>query len=370
MKKIVVFINDIDYFFSHKYNYFNYISSKYKIYVLCPNFKKNIYKFNKIIFINLSLSRKMIKYNDLFAIYKFYNIIKKISPNLVHSFTIKPIIISLIISKIYKQPLHIFNFSGFGYYSVSKKIFDKLIWSFVLIIFKIIRSKRVYYLFQNIDQLNFFKSKINISSNQLIIIPSSGVDTLLFNNNKKKFDEKSTKILFCSRLLKTKGIFSLLEAAELLKNENIIFNIIGTFDKNNPNSLTEKDLYKYKKNKKIIFHGFKKDVLKYYKEASVFCYPSFYGEGVPKSLIEALSCSLPILTTKHPGCKETVIENYNGFYIDHKNIKDLKNKILYLAKNKKLLEKFSLNSRKIALENYDLNKINTSTLNCYKSILN
>jgi len=370
MKKISVFINDYNYFISHKIKLFEYLSSKYKVYIFCPlKNQKKLFKTKKLIFINISINRGIISYIDFVSFLKYFFLIKRLNPDLVHCFTLKPIIISLLSSFFLKKNNLLFNFSGFGIFLVSQKLLYKLIWKIILFLFKIIKSNNFYYLFQNSNQKSLFENSTYISPSRLFLIESSGVDTNYFKKKTSIEKEPEFSVMFSGRLLKSKGLLDLLDAAMLLRDYPIIFKILGDFDENNSDSLNERDLINYKKNNKIIFYGHQSNIKDFYNNTSVFCFPSYYGEGIAKCLIEALSMSLPIITTDWPGCKETVTENYNGILVNIKKPSEIKKAILSLYNDKKLIETYSINSRKIAEIKYDLSNINYQTSEKYKLIL-
>ena len=112
--------------------------------------------------------------------------------------------------------------------------------------------------------------------------------------------------------------------------------------------------YKKKNKKNIMFLGFKKEIYKLFNQSSIVCLPS-YREGFPKSLIEASASGCAIVTTDVVGCRDAIIDNFNGFLCEPKNVKSLVAKLEILIKNKKIREKFCKNSRKLALTKYDIN---------------
>ena len=100
-------------------------------------------------------------------------------------------------------------------------------------------------------------------------------------------------------------------------------------------------------------------------KSSICVLPSYYGEGVPKFLLEAASCGKAIITTKIPGCEDTIIEGYNGMLIPPQNVKALTNAIKNLIYNKNFLKKMSLNSRKFAKKNFDVKEVVEKHINIY-----
>ena len=111
--------------------------------------------------------------------------------------------------------------------------------------------------------------------------------------------------------------------------------------------------------------GYKKNISNFFNKSSIVCLPS-YREGFPKSLIEASSSGCAIVTTNVPGCREAVKNKVNGFLCKVKNANSLRKKIEQIIVNKKLRIKFSKNSRKIAIKNYDIKRFIETNIKEYK----
>ena len=152
-----------------------------------------------------------------------------------------------------------------------------------------------------------------------------------------------------TRLLWSKGIGDFIEVSKKIQeyNSDIIFAVVGKPDKNNPDSVDEEFLKEYHSKKIIEWWGYKKNMPDVFNQSSIICYPSVYGEGVPKSLIEAASCGKPIVTYDIPGCNSIVKNGYNGFLVPPKNIDMLFEKIKQLIENKNLSEEMGNNGRKL-----------------------
>ncbi len=176
-----------------------------------------------------------------------------------------------------------------------------------------------------------------------------------FNKNKGRKGSKSLKIITVARLIKRKGLNYLIEAMKCLKNIRGVEGIDARLiiigkgpEKDNLIQLAKK----CKCLDKITFKGYVKhsELPKYYNEADVFVLPSLF-EGMPNTILEAMACGLPIVTTNTGGSSELINNNgiKNGIIIKKKSAESIANAIADLANNKKRLE-FSKNSRKIALK--------------------
>ena len=104
------------------------------------------------------------------------------------------------------------------------------------------------------------------------------------------------------------------------------------------------------------------DVASYIKKCRYFVLPTYYREGVPRVNLEALSMGRPIITTFMPGCKETVIDGKNGYFVKTKDVDDLVKKMELLISNPKKVEMMSDESYKLCKKKFDVNIINSKML--------
>ena len=103
-------------------------------------------------------------------------------------------------------------------------------------------------------------------------------------------------------------------------------------------------------------------------QRDVFVLPTYYREGIPRSILEALSVGMPVVTTNTPGCKETVLEGENGFLIKPQNLEELINAMEFFLANKEKIKDMGINSRNYAKERFDVNIINKDLLGIIESI--
>jgi glycosyltransferase involved in cell wall biosynthesis len=180
-----------------------------------------------------------------------------------------------------------------------------------------------------------------------------------------------------ARLISEKGIREYAEAARHVKKEHpkVRFCLVGKKDAN-PTAIKENELREWHENGAIEYLGYREDVRPIIRETAVYVFPS-YREGVPRTVLEAMSMGRPIITTNAPGCRETVklpsghclnkksddiIQGENGFLVPVKNIEKLIHAIEKIIDNPKLIAKMGQRSREIAEEFFDVNKINAVIL--------
>jgi glycosyltransferase involved in cell wall biosynthesis len=178
--------------------------------------------------------------------------------------------------------------------------------------------------------------------------------------------------LFVGRLLTDKGIYELTKAFEKLKKEKpkVKLIIVGSPDEGNPNSVSKGDLEKWMKEGLIEWHGFQEDVRPFYCMADCVVLPSYYREGVPRVLLEAMAMEEPIITTDAPGCKNVCVDRVNGFLVKPKDVESL-----YLAMKRMVelgdekLREFGKAGRRLAEEKYSVEKIVGEYINLIEAVL-
>lgn len=191
------------------------------------------------------------------------------------------------------------------------------------------KTTQVWFL-NNEDAKVFINEKI-VSIEKMKVLPGEGINTEYYmpdyNNRKKKNDRFS--FLMSTRLLKSKGVSLYADAAWILKKKNYDadFFLIGFFEKNHPDSISNDELNRWEKEGLIHYKGFAKDVRPFLRTADCLVFPSFYNEGIPRCLMEASSMELPVITSMNRGCKEVVLNNSTGFFCNVNDPFDLADKM-------------------------------------------
>jgi glycosyltransferase involved in cell wall biosynthesis len=300
--------------------------------------------------------------NDLLTIMTFYKIYKRIKPNVVLNFTTKNNIYSTFSA--YLNNIRVINnISGLGI-NFSKKSFTFYILKYL---YKISQPLADVIFFQNMDDMKVF-SKYNIANKvKKYQVIGSGVDLSRFSFSPTK---KKIKInfLLSARLITEKGIYFYFDAASYFKNkyDNVEFYLAGFIDSNNPTSINIKKLEELQSKKIINYLGMSDTIEEIIKNMDCIVLPSYYSEGVPKSLLEAAAMGKPIITTDNTGCRDVVDNNFNGFLVKPRSLNSLINgisKFIDLSQEEQL--RMGINSRKKAEKSFDENII----INKYLSVI-
>jgi len=225
-----------------------------------------------------------------------------------------------------------------------------------LLSFSLLLNKKVF--FQNIDDFDFICTSKKLK-NSSVIINGSGVDVDFF-----KFTDvpKTLSFLFVGRLLAHKGIYEYIEAARILKKKypDLSFKVAGGIH-SNPSSISRSKLDKLIQEGTIEYLGDVHEMLPVFQDSSVCVLPS-YREGCPRSLLEAMAVGRAIITTDAPGCRDTVVENHNGYLVPIKNSTQLSEAMEKFIETPTLVKEMGLKSRHLAEEKYDVHKVNKKIL--------
>ena len=310
--------------------------------------------------------------NFIIDIFKFRYLIKKINPSHIHFVSIVPILLAAINRKYFSTCKIILSFSGLGYFAINNNFFTFFFNKFFYFLLKkLFLLKNLNVIYQNKDDVDFINKKIKYNNYQFTIIKGSGVDLKEFNYVPIK--PKNTIVFtLISRILKDKGVTEFFKATKLLNNiksknnMKIIFNLIGDYDFNNPTSLKETDVNNWSKLNSNFYLGFKTNIKESIIKSDIIILPS-YREGMPKILLEASAVGRAIITTDVPGCRDCVIDNFNGKLIKPRSVESLKQAILFYINNSNKIQSMGFNSRKIAEKDYSLDDVISKHLYIYEN---
>jgi glycosyltransferase involved in cell wall biosynthesis len=207
---------------------------------------------------------------------------------------------------------------------------------------------------------------LNESNN--IIIKGSGVNETVFLEKKNTISKSKIRIVFLARMLKDKGVFEFVKAANKLRDKYtdiLEFVLVGGIDLFNPAFISEEKLNSLTDDKYLIWKGHQENVKEIYESADIVCLPS-YREGLPKSLVEAMAVGCPIITTDAIGCRECVDDGVNGFLVPVGDYEILAQRIEKLVLDKELRIKMGHKSREKMVSEMSLSIIIKTTFDFYE----
>lgn len=301
---------------------------------------------------------------DLKTLGSMYTLIKKIKPDYVLSYTIKPVIYGTLAAWLAKVPNRYALITGLGYAfqnvetQTKRSAFQKLVHG----LYQQALSHSHKAFFQNPDDLNLFQDLKLLQPNlPTVVVNGSGVNVTDFSvlpfpvntQNKSKLS-----FLLIARLLGDKGVREYAEAAKLIKQQHpeVEFHLVGWIDEN-PAAIEQSELDTWIADARLKYWGKLSDVRPAIAQSSIYVLPS-YREGTPRTVLEAMAMGRPIITTDAPGCRETVIQGENGFLVKVKSVTSLVNAMQEFINNPALIEQMGQRSREIALNKYDVHQVN------------
>lgn len=304
--------------------------------------------------------------NTLSFLYKLY---KREQPAVVHHVGMKTILWGTLAAKFSKVHGVVNAISGLGgFFADDNKGVLSMIMPKVL---KFSHNRpNLFCIFQNEDDWSLYVKHGIIKHDQGRFIKGSGVDLKDYCYTPEPKEGK-IKVIITARMIVEKGIFLLTEAAERLRGKyenNVEFLLVGGLD-DHPGSITEQQLKEVCDGKYIQWLGYRTDVRDLLKQSHIVAFPSYYMEGLPKSLIEADAIGRPIITSNSVGCKETVVDGVNGFLIKPKDVDALTQKLDLLISNTELRQKMGRESRKYAEEYFDIEVVKERHLSIYNELI-
>jgi glycosyltransferase involved in cell wall biosynthesis len=303
--------------------------------------------------------------------------------DIVHFYRLQPNIIGTFIAGISTKSTIVNHVTGLGV-AFTDKSAKNLILQFVIKTF----YKINYYLFSphTIFQNNDDVKDLGIYKKS-VCIEGSAVDESRFNNNidiNKKNEilnlrtelgiltADSKNFLFVSRLLKEKGVLELIQGFIEAQNKTekpIYLIIVGWSDVENPSSVNPLKIQEIiKDHQNIKFLGKRSDIDLLLGVADVSILPTYYREGTPRFLLESMSVGRALITTDMPGCNHLVPDKSNGELIKPRDVNEIKDGILRILERNTI--DLGMKSNIIYKEKFSEQKVYSSILNLYKSILN
>jgi glycosyltransferase involved in cell wall biosynthesis len=305
----------------------------------------------------------LVELSTLAGLVKLYH---KEKPDLVHQFTLKCVLYGSFACFFAGVRAVINSVEGLGH--VFTEGAGKRTWlrGFVILIYRLV-LRPTWVIVLNPDDRQFFLDNHLINPRHIVLIPGTGVNIHQFSPVPDS--ETIPLIILPARLLWDKGVGEFVEAARLVLNQGLKarYALVGNSDDGNPGSVKVAQLQEWEKEGVIEWWGWRENMVEVYAQASIVCLPSYYREGLPKSLIEAAACGRPIVTTNIPGCREVVRQGENGLLVYPRDAYGLAEALKYLIQNPNIRLKMGAAGQKIAEEQFSSNRIIPQILAVYES---
>lgn len=307
--------------------------------------------------------------NPLIEIFRLIRLYRREQPNFVHHVALKPVLYGTLAARLARVP-HIVNaIAGLGWLFSSGGRLARLVRPWVRsALVRLLAAPRVHTIVQNPDD-HALLVHAGVPQAQLHLIRGAGVDVSVFAPSPTPGPEPVT-VMLVARMLWDKGVGEFIDAAQQLYAQGLAarFVLVGEPDPANPASIPLAKLREWHGHNGIEWWGQRKDMPAVLSQAHIACLPSFYGEGLPKSLLEAAACGLPIVTTDAPGCREVVTDDDNGLLVSVRNTKALVAALEKLIRDPELRRRMGQRSRARAVAEFSQEQVIAETLQIYREM--
>jgi glycosyltransferase involved in cell wall biosynthesis len=297
---------------------------------------------------------------DLWFFIKLYRYLKQFQPSHVLLYHAKAIAFGSIAARLLGIKNTYSIITGLGYSFTKKGIKPRIIKVLQVFLYQLGLSRNKRVLFQNADDRDYFSKLKIVKPEQALVTNGSGVDTThyYFTNT----FPKTVHFLMISRLLYEKGVVEYFKAAKLIeaKGYKAHFTLVGFFD-SNPGAIQQDKFKEWLTDSNVQYIESVKDLRPFIERSSVYVLPS-YREGMPRSVLEAMSMGRAIITTDVPGCRSTVLQGENGFLVPAQDAQSLANVMETFIENPDLIPLMGAKSRQLAEERFDVCKVNAFIL--------
>jgi glycosyltransferase involved in cell wall biosynthesis len=284
---------------------------------------------------------------ELLSLVQILKVYRRERPDIVHHFTPKCVIYGSIAARLAGVKKIVNTITGLGYVFSGSSAGQRIMQFIVRILYRpALSGARV--VFQNPEDLENLLSPEEVRRGNFYQLGGTGVSLMKYMQTPEPGGPPV--VMLPARLIEEKGVVYFVEAARILKRQGsqARFVLVGSPDANRRDSITAVTLRQWVSEGVIEWWGWQNDMDKIYPKANIVSLPTYYGEGVPKSLIEAAACARPIVASDIPGCRKVVVHGENGFLVPIKNAPALARAIDTLLEDADLRRKMGTKSRSIA----------------------
>jgi len=291
-------------------------------------------------------------------------------PDLVHHAALKPIVYGGIAARLCGGIPSVNVVVGLGYVFASQTTKMALVRRLVMRLLQIaLRPTSAKTIFQNDDNRKELVKWGIVNAERALTIRGDGVDKHYFRPTPEPVG--TPVVMMASRMLWEKGVADFVRAAEMVHEEGLParFVLVGKPDPQNPGSIDESQLNAWCANGSVEWWGSRDDMPDVIGQSNIICLPSFYGEGVPRALVEAAACGRAIVTTDMPGCRDVVRQGDNGILVPIHNPRMVADAVKKLIENPPLRAHMALRGRDLILDEFSQDTVVSQMMGVYSHLL-
>ncbi len=309
-------------------------------------------------------------FREVAALAELVRLYRRERPDLVHHVAMKPVLYGSFAAWLCGGLTAVNALAGLGFVFASSNLRARALRPFVRFALRFLLNRvNGKVVLQNPDDRRALQETAGIKPERMMVIPGSGVDTTHFQSLPEP-PGASIGVAMVARMLAVKGVYDLIAAARLLarRDKRVRVLLYGMPDPDNPTSIPRAQLEAWTAEGIVEWRGFEVDVRRIWREAHIAVLPS-YGEGVPKSLLEAAACGRPVVTTDAPGCREVVRPDETGLLVPPGEVEALAGALAHLAGDEALRRAMGEKGRRFIEATFSERLVVTQTMALYRELL-
>lgn len=312
-------------------------------------------------------------FKEIAVVVSLSRILKDLKPHLIHTFMMKPNIYGALAASWAGVGRRVAAVSGLGsfYTEAGRSIPSRLFRRGLNVLYGAAMRRVDRVLFQNCDDRDDMVKFGICMPRQCVVIPGSGVDVNRFTPADDRADGPLV-VTMVARLIRHKGVDEFLAAAEALKKrwgDAVIFQLAGNEDPGNPWPADIARLDDCVRRGIVRRLGYIKDTPALLRGTDIYALPSYYREGTPMSVLEAMSTGLAVVTTDGVGCRETVISEQSGLIVPTRDTAALIAALDRLLSDPELRQRLGRAARKRAQDVFAVEKVVAAIFEVYRELL-
>jgi glycosyltransferase involved in cell wall biosynthesis len=300
-------------------------------------------------------------FDDLAAMLRLRRILADERPDAVLSFTIKPVLYGSLVARWLGVPRVVSMITGMGSMFLPGDLRMRILLPAIHGAYRIAMRSNDGVFFQNDEDLDYFVSKRLVRRGQAIRTNGSGVNLAEFVRSTDEVIKGS--FLLIARMIEAKGVREFAAAARILKARfpEAKFTLVGPID-HGPGAISRAEIAGWERERVLDYLGEQPDVRPFLARSEVYVLPSYYFEGVPRSILEALAMGKPVITTDWRGCRDTVHSGVNGFLVPPRDAEALASAMAGFLEDPGLSAPFGSASRQMAEKRFDVDIVNRAVM--------
>jgi glycosyltransferase involved in cell wall biosynthesis len=307
---------------------------------------------------------------EIRALIRLISVYRQVRPDLVHHVALKPVLYGTLAARAASVPCVVNALGGLGFLFSSQGAKTRVLRKAIMQGFRwLFRHPKGRVIVQNPEDRDLLIGKARIDPGHIVMIRGSGVDLEEFHPAPEP--PGRPRVAMVSRMLREKGVGELVEAARRLQERGLKAHVVlvGEPDPANPGTVSERELRAWAESRVVEWWGHRDDIATVWREAHICVLPSYYREGVPKSLLEAAACGRPIVTSDAPGCREVVQHGHNGLLVPVRNVDALTDAIARLVVDPGLRARMGRAGRALVEDQFGVERVARETMGVYQSLL-